>query len=100
MECKDLFALFARDLTRRGDATFFGKRTAIRFLRVCGDNGYYVVALEGFRLSKDAASPDPNWVADYSSWARGAPRETIARAQRLIEHAPDEMSFSLVVKRT
>jgi len=100
MESKDLFALFARDLTRRGDATFFGKRTAIRFLRACDDYGYTVLALEGFRLSKDVASPDPNWVADYSSWARGAPHEALVRAQQLIEHAPDEMSFSLVVRRS
>jgi len=100
MECNELYALFARDLMRRGDATFFGKRTAIRFLRVCDDNGYTVVALEGFRLSNDAASPDPNWVADYSSWARGAPHDAIVRALRLIEHAPDEMSFSLIVRRS
>jgi hypothetical protein len=100
MECGELLALFARDIVQRGGERLFGRRTALRFLDACDDNGFYVVAVEGFRVMRNSAARDPNWIADYSSWCRGAPRDTIRRARRLIEHAPDEMSFSLVVRRS
>ena len=92
--------MFGRDLIKRGQDSFFRKQTAIRFLSACDDHGFYVVALEGFRLAEDPSSPDPNWIADYSSWAFDAPHETIQRSRWLIAHAPDEMSFRFVVRRS
>ena len=100
MEYEELLGLFARETLQRGGERLFGRKTALRFLEACDDSGFHVVTVEGFRVTRNSAARDPNWIADYSSWCRGAPRETIRRARLLIEHAPDEMLFSLVVKKS